>query len=61
MSANSDTITIFDRINLANCAKERAITYLLNETRFISEYKTARLWIKYRCVISPNHSYVDDF
>jgi len=55
------TLTIFDRINLANCARERAIANVLDNERFHSEFITARRWIKYRCSISSDYSYVEDY
>jgi hypothetical protein len=61
MAATSDCLTIFDRINLANCARERAIANVLDNDRFYGEYTTARHWIKYRCAITPDFSYVEDF
>lgn len=61
MSAISDYLTIFDRINLANCARERAIANVLDSKRFEGEYTTARHWIKYRCTITPDYSYVENF
>ncbi len=59
MPALTDNLTMFDRINLADCARRRASANVLDATRFDSEYSTARLWIKYRCAISPNYSYVE--
>ena len=61
MAAISDCLTIFDRINLANCARERAIAHVLDAERFEGEYTTARHWIKYRCAITPDYRYVEDF
>lgn len=59
MSAATDCLTIFDRINIANCARERAVAYVLNNERFQGEYLTARGWIKYKCSINPEYSYVE--
>jgi|31_taG_2_1085359.scaffolds.fasta_scaffold71076_1 hypothetical protein len=61
MAATSDCLTIFDRINIANCAKQRAIANVRDNDRFHAEYITARRWIKYRCVNTPDFSYVEDF
>ena len=59
MSAATDSITLFDRINLARCAMERANYHLLDEQRFTSEYYTARSWTKYKCIISSTYQLVD--
>ncbi len=60
MSAVTDNLNMFDRINLADCAKRRAAANVLNSTRFEGEYNTARLWMKYRLVKTTTYSYVDD-
>jgi hypothetical protein len=59
MSAVTDNINMFDRINLAACARRRAAANVLNSTRFEGEYDTARLWMKYRLVKTTNYSYID--
>ena len=60
MSAVTDNINLFDRINLAACARRRASANVLDSTRFEGEYDTARLWMKYRLVKTTHHSYVED-
>jgi hypothetical protein len=60
MSAVTDNINLFDRINLAACAQRRASENVLNSTRFNGEYDTARLWMKYRCVKFSTYSYIED-
>jgi len=60
MSAYFDYLNMFDRINLADCAKRRASANVLDETRFNNEYDTARLWMKYRLIKTTHHSYVED-
>lgn len=60
MSTYNDHINMFDRINLADCAKRRASANVLNEDRFNGEYDTARLWMKYRLIKTTHHSYVED-
>jgi len=60
MSAYTDDINLFDRINLAACAVRRAQANILDEQRFNSEYTSARMWNKYKCVITKHYSYVDD-
>jgi hypothetical protein len=60
MSAYYDNINLFDRINLAACAMRRAQDNILDEQRFHGEFKTARLWNKYKCVITKSYSYIDE-
>jgi hypothetical protein len=60
MSSITDNLTLFDRINLADCAKRRAVDNVLNSTRFSGEYDTARLWMKYRLVKYTDYSFIDD-
>jgi hypothetical protein len=55
-----DELTLFDRINLASCAQRRAEMNVINDDRFTSEFKTAKMWTKYRCVITTHSSYIDD-
>ena len=50
---------LFDRINLARCAMERANRHILDEKRFTGEYQTARAWTKYKCIITTNMQLVD--
>ena len=59
MSAITDNINMFDRINLADCARRRASANVLDSTRFEGEYHTAQLWMKYRCVKTTTYSYID--
>ena len=60
MSAYTDNINLFDRINLASCAQRRASANVLDSTRFSGEYDTARLWMKYRVVHGLTYSYIED-
>ena len=60
MSAVTDNLNMFDRINLAACAQRRANANVLNTNRFEGEYYTARLWIKYRLVKTIDYSYIDE-
>jgi hypothetical protein len=60
MSAVTNNLNMFDRINLAACARRRASDNVLNSTRFEGEYDTARLWMKYRLVKTTNYSYIED-
>jgi hypothetical protein len=60
MSAVTDNINMFDRINLAACARRRAAANVLDSTRFHGEYDTARLWMKYRLIKTTHYSYIED-
>ena len=60
MAAYTDYLNMFDRINLADCAKRRASSNVLDEARFNGEYDTARLWMKYRLIKTTNCSYIED-
>jgi len=60
MSAFTDSINLFDRVNLAACAQRRASENVLNPTRWNGEYDTARLWMKYRLVKYTTLSYIED-
>jgi hypothetical protein len=60
MSVVTDNLTMFDRINLAACARRRASANVLDSTRFEGEYDTARLWMKYRLIKTTHYSYVED-
>ena len=59
MAASEDSILLFDRINLARCAMERAHQNIFNEEVFQGEYQSARLWSKYKCVITKTYSFVE--
>ena len=54
-----EELTLFDRINLANCAMERAKQNALDTDRFHGEFTTARNWTKYKCYISKTVSFVE--
>lgn len=41
-------LDLFDRINLARCAVDRAKQNLANGDRFEGEYMTTKLWNGYR-------------
>jgi len=60
MPSITDNLTLFDRINLADCAKRRAVAHVLDSTRFDGEYDTARLWMKYRLIQHGNYAYIAD-
>jgi len=52
-------LTLFDRINLANCAAKRAAANCLDIDRFKGEFETARMWTKYKCYITKDYSFVE--
>ena len=54
-----EPLTLFDRINIANCAVQRAVGNVTNQERFISEYHSARMWTKYKCYITKSISFVE--
>jgi len=54
-----DSLTLFDRINLAKCAQLRAEARLCDRDGFTAEYHTARMWTKYRCYITKTCSFVE--
>jgi hypothetical protein len=54
-----DSLTLFDRINLAKCAQLRAEARVCDNDGFLAEYTTARMWTKYRCYITKTHSFVE--
>jgi hypothetical protein len=56
MSALTDSLTLFDRINIAKCASTRAQQAVLDADRFTGEFQTARMWVRYRCNIGPNNT-----
>jgi len=60
MSAFTDSINLFDRVNLAACAQRRASENVLDSTRWNGEYDTARLWMKYRLVKHTTFSFIED-
>ena len=52
-------ISMFDRINLAQCAIKRAREYCGDEQRFHGEFCTARAWNKYKCYITTACQFVE--
>jgi hypothetical protein len=45
------TLSLFDRVNIANCAAQRARNNLMNDDRFTGEFQTVKCWTNYRCYI----------
>lgn len=43
-----DCLTLFDRINIANCAMKRAKQHSHDGKRFHDEYETAKVWMEHR-------------
>ena len=54
-----EELTFFDRLNIANCAMQRAKLHPVDPERFIGEYTTARQWTKYKCYITKTVSFVE--
>jgi len=52
-------IGLLDRINIAQCAAERARIHVLDTGRFGREFDTARMWTRYKCYISNKGSFVE--
>ena len=52
-------LCLFERINLARCASERADMNIRDRDRFTSEYFTARMWTRYRIYNSTTCSFVE--
>jgi hypothetical protein len=50
---------LFDRINIAQCAANRARAHILDGERFTREFDTARMWTRYKCYISTRGSFVE--
>ena len=59
MAATLDYLNMFDRINVARCAVERANNNFHDRDRFVDEYKTAKMWTRYKCYISTTVSFVE--
>jgi len=56
MYSSPDVLSLFDRINLAHCAMERAKQNVLSSDRFIDEYETARMWHRNNCYIRTTYT-----
>jgi hypothetical protein len=54
-----EELTFFDRLNIANCAMQRAKLHPVDPDRFHGEYTTARQWTKYKCYITKTVSFVE--
>ena len=54
-----DSLGLFDRINLAQCAAKRAQLNAFSNERFTGEFETARSWTRYRCFITSAVSFVE--
>lgn len=44
-------LALFDQINLAKCASDRAIAYVTDSARFESEYVAAATWATKRVIV----------
>jgi hypothetical protein len=54
-----NSLTMFDRINIAQCAVKRANENCSDEHRFHGEFCTARAWNKYKCYITTTCQFVE--
>jgi len=52
-------LNLFERINIARCAAERANSSISDRDRFNREYFTARMWTRYRIYNSTACSFVE--
>jgi hypothetical protein len=52
-------LSLFERINLARCAAERADMNFRDPARFEGEYFTARLWTRYRIYNTSKCSFIE--
>jgi hypothetical protein len=55
MYTSPNILSLFDRINLANCAMMRAKQHVLSN-RFDDEYETARMWHRNNCYIRTTYT-----
>ncbi len=44
MRTTESNLSLFDRINVARCAVERANNNAIDRDRFVDEYTTAKMW-----------------
>jgi len=59
MRTTNSNLSLFDRINVARCAMERAHNHNFDRDRFVDEYTTAKMWTRYKCYISTTVSFVE--
>jgi len=59
MATTNTNLSLFDRINVARCAMERAHNNHFDRDRFVGEYTTAKMWTRYNCYISTTVSFVE--
>lgn len=52
-------LSLFERMNVARCAAERADMHIRDGDRFSREYFTARMWTRYRIYNSTTCSFVE--
>ena len=55
----NSNLSLFERINIARCAAERAVMNLRNRDRFEGEYFTARMWTRYKVYNSTTCSFIE--
>lgn len=56
---HESNLDLFERINVARCAVERAKQNLTDTQRFQGEFETAKMWTRYKCYISTRCSFVE--
>jgi hypothetical protein len=49
------SLTIFDKINLAHCAAQRAQSHVNNTARFFGEYDSVLCWHNHRVAFITTH------
>jgi len=59
MHTVDSNLSLFDRINVARCAVERAKNNCFDCDRFVDEFATAKMWTRYKCYISTTLSFVE--
>jgi hypothetical protein len=59
MTLSESNIGLLDRVNIANCASQRAHMHVFDDDRFNGEFQTIRLWTRYKCYISTRCSFVE--
>jgi hypothetical protein len=58
MTPSDSNIGLLDRVNIANCAVQRAHMHVFDD-RFEREFQTIRAWTRYKCYISTRCSFVE--
>lgn len=53
-SQGINPMTIFQKLHIANCARQRAYEYVLQDNRFLNELMTAKLWMRHDVVTTED-------